>query len=532
MTNWYYDAMLPRSRTRTLISTYVTVAVAGATLLSIAGYADGARTPSFDEKHEIVRTAAGFEPALLTIPVGTTVTFTTDRDEQFWPASDVHPNHLVYRDFDPRRPLQPGESWSFTFDKVGDWRLHDHLESRASGMIRVIASEHTCAPSDQDCWDKIIYERLERSGIGAALETLVRLHRSNPRFSLICHELAHDLGLKTYHLYGESFALTPKLSYCNAGFFHGYMEGYVGESFDLAAAQGFCTRVGTSLNAHYPEAEGQCRHGIGHGAMEYLFTSDPSHWKEPGDMAASAVAACMEANEGYEMVRRCAAGAFGALRDWMTSTESFAPYLEHRRLFGICASIRFYAAKEACYWEFAKFLVRSVPRNDLKHDVILKEIISPDDWVALSPYVARSWSVGIGRRGARLIEPDTLVSFCRSLPTETQSGCLAGLASGMIYAGDPDTGARRSLALCTHGLSEDERLFCFQTMLGDMSVLPPTPILREACAAAPDALKYVPPCITVGQDDRGILTMVARPFSLGDALRHADGSVQSPDESH
>ena len=84
MTNWYYDAMLPRSRTRTLISTYVTVAVAGATLLSIAGYADGARTPSFDEKHEIVRTAAGFEPALLTIPVGTTVTFTTGRDEQFW----------------------------------------------------------------------------------------------------------------------------------------------------------------------------------------------------------------------------------------------------------------------------------------------------------------------------------------------------------------------------------------------------------------------------------------------------------------
>ena len=521
-----------QSRTRALIISYATVAIAGATLLGIARYADDAHPPRYDERHEVVRTAMGFEPALLTIPIGTTVTFTTDRDEQFWPASDVHPNHLVYRAFDPRRPLQPGESWSFTFDKVGDWRLHDHLESRASGMIRVIAEDQECDPGDQDCWDKIIYERLERSGVGAALETLVRLHRSNPRFSLICHELAHDLGLKTYHLYGESFALTPKLSYCNAGFFHGYMEGYVGESFDLDAAQRFCTRVGTSLNAHYPEAEGQCRHGIGHGAMEYLFTSDPSRWKEPGDMAASAVAACVEANKDHEMVRRCAAGAFGALRDWMTSTESFVPYLEHRRLFGICASISFYVAKEACYWEFAKFLVRSVSGKDLEHDVLLKEIISPDDWVALSPYVARSWGVGIGRRGARLLEPSTLVSFCRSLPEETQSGCLAGLASGMIYAGDPDTGALRSLALCSYGLREDERLFCFQTMLGDMSVLPPTPILREACTAAPDTLKSVPPCSTMSEDDAGLLTMFALPFSLGEALRDAGASERLPVPTH
>ena len=47
--------------------------------------------------------------------------------DDYWPASNIHPSHQIYPEFDPQGPLHPGESWSFKFDKVGHWRFHDHL---------------------------------------------------------------------------------------------------------------------------------------------------------------------------------------------------------------------------------------------------------------------------------------------------------------------------------------------------------------------------------------------------------------------
>lgn len=86
----------------------------------------------------VVMTKSGFEPENLTIRKGTTVTFSTNVDRPFWPASDLHPTHEVYSDFDPRRSLAPDETWSFKFDRVGEWNMHDHLRSYFTGSIKVV----------------------------------------------------------------------------------------------------------------------------------------------------------------------------------------------------------------------------------------------------------------------------------------------------------------------------------------------------------------------------------------------------------
>lgn len=88
--------------------------------------------------HVIVQNAQGFAPSELTVTVGETVTFRTENGKPFWPASDLHPSHLVYSDFDPKQPVPPTESWSFTFDRAGSWRFHDHLAPYFTGTITVV----------------------------------------------------------------------------------------------------------------------------------------------------------------------------------------------------------------------------------------------------------------------------------------------------------------------------------------------------------------------------------------------------------
>lgn len=78
-----------------------------------------------------------FLPAQLKVKKGTAVTFLNKGKELRWPASNIHPTHQIYPEFDPKGPVSPGASWSFTFNKVGKWRFHDHLVSGVVGVITV-----------------------------------------------------------------------------------------------------------------------------------------------------------------------------------------------------------------------------------------------------------------------------------------------------------------------------------------------------------------------------------------------------------
>lgn len=90
-------------------------------------------------------TADGFEPKLLTVKAGTTVTFVNEDSNKHWPASAMHPTHNVYPEsggcigskFDACKGLAQGESFSFTFDEKGSWNYHDHLRASTTGKIVV-----------------------------------------------------------------------------------------------------------------------------------------------------------------------------------------------------------------------------------------------------------------------------------------------------------------------------------------------------------------------------------------------------------
>lgn len=85
----------------------------------------------------ITRTDNGFQPDTITIKKGDTVLFNSTAKNFYWPASDIHPTHGIYPEFDPKRPIAPDETWSFKFDRVGTWRFHDHLQANITGAITV-----------------------------------------------------------------------------------------------------------------------------------------------------------------------------------------------------------------------------------------------------------------------------------------------------------------------------------------------------------------------------------------------------------
>jgi plastocyanin len=93
---------------------------------------------SSNEGENVVRMKAdSFDPARLTIESGDTVEFKNESGEDKWPASDVHPTHELYPGFDAEKTVLDGDSYEFTFDRVGPWGYHDHLNPDIQGTIVV-----------------------------------------------------------------------------------------------------------------------------------------------------------------------------------------------------------------------------------------------------------------------------------------------------------------------------------------------------------------------------------------------------------
>lgn len=78
-----------------------------------------------------------FEPNEITVKRGTRVVFINETQKYSWPASDPHPIHTDYPEFDPQEPLASGEAWASIFDKEGVWSYHDHLSPRLKGKVIV-----------------------------------------------------------------------------------------------------------------------------------------------------------------------------------------------------------------------------------------------------------------------------------------------------------------------------------------------------------------------------------------------------------
>ena len=89
------------------------------------------------ETYTVVMDENGFKPSIFSVKRCTKVVFENNGIALHWPASDLHPTHGIYSEFDPKTGILSNKSWSFVFDRVGTWKFHDHLSPLMYGVITV-----------------------------------------------------------------------------------------------------------------------------------------------------------------------------------------------------------------------------------------------------------------------------------------------------------------------------------------------------------------------------------------------------------
>lgn len=98
-------------------------------------------TKSADGMSEIIYDENGFAPREITVAKGTTINFDNRTEIPMWVASDSHPEHADYPEFDVIRVdgeyPAPRNDYSFTFDKTGKWTYHNHTVPEHTATITV-----------------------------------------------------------------------------------------------------------------------------------------------------------------------------------------------------------------------------------------------------------------------------------------------------------------------------------------------------------------------------------------------------------
>ncbi len=90
--------------------------------------------------NSVIYDGTKFTPSTMTVKQGDSITFVNDSTGGMSVASDPHPAHTIYPEFDQYKTSAKGQkTFTFTFEKIGTWGYHNHLNSSAVGSVTVTA---------------------------------------------------------------------------------------------------------------------------------------------------------------------------------------------------------------------------------------------------------------------------------------------------------------------------------------------------------------------------------------------------------
>lgn len=142
---WYFYSaqtvsapIAPSVETQTTVNTNTGANVSGVT------------SPKASMSATVKLTGSGFSPTTATIAKGGTVTWVSESGSPMWIASAMHPDHVVYdgtsknehcasgyAGLAPFDQCSSGGNYSFTFNKVGTWKYHNHVNKSQFGTVIV-----------------------------------------------------------------------------------------------------------------------------------------------------------------------------------------------------------------------------------------------------------------------------------------------------------------------------------------------------------------------------------------------------------
>lgn len=273
--------------------------------------------PSSISAHSTTATVSltpnGFEPQQLTVDQNTTLTFLNQDSVDHWPASDFHPTHDLYPEFDPRKPIKPGEFWIVKLTKPGTWKYHDHLYPHRRATLIITPEPSSLPPTSltptslltqlkqfftqlfhyltsifsrshpPPSVDPQAFKNLSLADQYQALTQLAQSQGAPVSWKFVqdafpgqsgmtgnIHDLAHFAGGLLYDHLGFA-ALTDCTPTFAFGCYHGFFDKAFAQSLDqVPQAQAACAQLAPGLSG--PVAS--CLHGIGHGIASFHQTKN------------------------------------------------------------------------------------------------------------------------------------------------------------------------------------------------------------------------------------------------------------------
>lgn len=433
------------------------------------------------EESKVIIKDQDFSPSELTINKGQTVSFDNQDQVDHWPASNPHPTHINYPEFDPQRSLKPGQSWSFKFERVGVFKYHDHLNPHLGGvvLIKEASSSGSVRSKNNFSFDfesvkaylwriyyfflpQKLYPKLQSFNafsvsqdekqlkywliiLGGAqfMDKLVQDSEGGSKVD--CHQEAHLVGRLAYDLYKS--AVFRKINYsCHSGYIHGAMEAFIKEQGKdnrlMKKLANLCNDFKTDF------AKFECLHGIGHGLTAYVNYDIPKalNW-------------CHELPSDY-VRRSCFGGVFmenimvaegrGAIRGHNTAWVSDDPqfpcnHVEQSQL------IQF-----ECY-QMQTSRMLSLFKYDFRR-IVLECLRAPANMVNVC-----FRSMGRDIAGQTLRDPDGIINLCGLSPPNLLQECLTGGLNVIVdFWGEEMTDQPQKF--CNKiGLPQD-KAYCFQVL--------------------------------------------------------------------
>ncbi len=222
-----------------------------------------------------------FVPERLDISTGDEVVFVNESAVPVWPASNIHPTHEILPEFDPLEAIPAGASWSFTFNRNGYWRYHNHIDPAQKGLVVAAGGpaetleplpaytedvQFAAAPpgaGGEALFDDAgaLENYVVAYGPAAAVAELKAVEIETGRY---CHDAAHEAGRMAYEHFGAA-AFVLSGHECQAGALHGTTEALFAERGTSRLAEDVA--VLCSITNRF--VRHQCYHGAGHGLMAW-----------------------------------------------------------------------------------------------------------------------------------------------------------------------------------------------------------------------------------------------------------------------
>lgn len=356
--------------------------------------------------YNVKLTEKGFEPALLNIKKGDKIVFESISNNFFWPASDLHPSHLVYPDFDSGQGVPKGQSWTFEFNKVGKWEYHDHLSPTNRGVVvvngifnyLVLADDLTKKTSDlfikltgedkysenvikkcaggtsfQDkrkCWELSMSDVERNFGIDATFKFLGKAIKKDDNLSGTCHYYAEYIGFLAYERYykGESPKIYKDADLCAYGYYHAFLQEWISHAKDFDSAREYCNVAGIESSSRF-----NCVLGMGIG-LTFLNISD--YYTKDDWVVKKSIEQCRHIyKDSIEDLDICIDGVFSGLAHLYFGDHGLSLKVNKDNPYWVCDTLT-KDLKNRCYPELTETIYFGVNRDQ---DIVSKHILANPD---------------------------------------------------------------------------------------------------------------------------------------------------------